>query len=66
MNYFKSGPSLIANDYITIVVKMIHYDKKREFPWDEYIDTLLQACIVKLAQGTEDNIDTVRGSQISN
>ena len=58
MALFKLGSSGVTNAYIPIVTKMIHYDKEREFLWDDYIDILIQSGIQAL-QEKQSNIDRV-------
>ena len=51
--------------YMPIVAKMIHYDKKRSFMWDSYIDVLVQSCIFSFNTG-KDDVDQVSSHRMSN
>lgn len=56
MNCFQYGARESLNDFMIIVVNMIHYDVNREFDWDAYLPTLLQASTMLLGSSDDSYI----------
>ena len=53
MSVFQKGPSMETMDWISLAQRMIEADREMVFPWDQYLDSLMQTCLFRLALKTD-------------
>ena len=48
MSYFKQGPSPSALGMFSLVIQLLRSDRERVFPWEDYLESIMQSCMLKL------------------
>ena len=48
MAYFKHGPSQHTLSMLFLVRLLMQADRERVFPWEEYLESIMQSCKLKL------------------
>ena len=48
MGLFKQGPSPSALGMLSLVRLLLQADRERVFPWEDYLGSIMQGCMLKL------------------